>query len=124
MYPVCEILNTINNNCEYFLTKIRFHCEELLATRPTPKLEDQPLSAARYYLFNISQIPSILEAVTLIHYCAGDKIEKKMRWARHVAWMGERRGVYRVLVGKPEGKRPVGRSGVDGRIISKWILKN
>ena len=32
-----------------------------------------------------------------------------MRWARHVARMGERGGVYRVLVGKPEGKRPLGR---------------
>ena len=31
------------------------------------------------------------------------------RWAGHVAYMGERRGVYRVLVGKPEGKRPLGR---------------
>jgi len=32
-----------------------------------------------------------------------------MRWAGHVARMGETRGVYRVLVGKPEGKRPLGR---------------
>jgi len=32
-----------------------------------------------------------------------------MRWAGHVACMGERRGVKRVLVGKPEGKRPYGR---------------
>jgi len=32
-----------------------------------------------------------------------------MRWAGHVARLGERRGVYRVLVGKPEGKRPLGR---------------
>ena len=32
-----------------------------------------------------------------------------MRWAGHVAHMGERKGVYRVLVGKPEGKRPLGR---------------
>ena len=32
-----------------------------------------------------------------------------MRWAGHVASMGERRGAYRVLVGKPEGKRPLGR---------------
>ena len=31
-----------------------------------------------------------------------------MRWAGHVARMGERRGVYRILVGKPEGKRPFG----------------
>jgi len=34
---------------------------------------------------------------------------RRMRWARHVARMGEERGVYRVLVGKPEGKRPLGR---------------
>jgi hypothetical protein len=35
---------------------------------------------------------------------------RRMRWAEHVARMGEMRGVYRVLVGKPEGKRPLGRS--------------
>jgi hypothetical protein len=34
---------------------------------------------------------------------------RRMRWAGYVARMGERRGVYRVLVGKSEGKRPVGR---------------
>jgi hypothetical protein len=34
---------------------------------------------------------------------------RRMRWAGHVAHMGEDRGVYRVLVGKPEGKRPLGR---------------
>jgi hypothetical protein len=32
-----------------------------------------------------------------------------MRWAGHVALMGENRFVYRVLVGKPDGKRPFGR---------------
>ena len=32
-----------------------------------------------------------------------------MRWAEHVACMGEDRGVHRVLVGKPEVKRPLGR---------------
>jgi hypothetical protein len=34
---------------------------------------------------------------------------RRMRWAGHVARMGEGRNVYRVLVGKPEGKRPLGR---------------
>jgi len=34
---------------------------------------------------------------------------KRMRWVGRVARMGERRGVHRVLVGKPEGKRPLGR---------------
>jgi len=32
-----------------------------------------------------------------------------MRWVGHVACMGERRGTYRVSVGKPEGRRPLGR---------------
>jgi hypothetical protein len=32
-----------------------------------------------------------------------------MKWTGHVACMGERKGVYRVLVGKPERKRPLGR---------------
>jgi len=36
-------------------------------------------------------------------------IKSRMRWVGHVARMWERRGVYRVLVGKPEGKRPLGR---------------
>jgi len=34
---------------------------------------------------------------------------RRMRWAGHLARMGEGRGMYRVLVGKPEGKRPLGR---------------
>jgi hypothetical protein len=32
-----------------------------------------------------------------------------MRWAGHVARIGEERNVYKVLMGKPEGKRPLGR---------------
>jgi len=38
----------------------------------------------------------------------------RMKWAGHMARMGERRGVYRVLVGKPQGKRPL------GRLRRKW----
>jgi hypothetical protein len=34
---------------------------------------------------------------------------RRMWWAGHVARMGKGRGIYRVLVGKPEGKRPLGR---------------
>ena len=34
---------------------------------------------------------------------------RRMRWAGHVARIWNRRGVYRVMVGKPEGKRPLGR---------------
>jgi hypothetical protein len=34
---------------------------------------------------------------------------KRMRWAGHVARIGEKRNAYRILVGMPEGKRPLGR---------------
>jgi hypothetical protein len=34
---------------------------------------------------------------------------RRMRWAGHVARMGEKRNAYRLLVGKPEGRRPLGR---------------
>ena len=37
--------------------------------------------------------------------------------------MGEGKGVHRVLVGKPEGKRHWGEPGVDGRIMLRWIFR-
>jgi len=46
---------------------------------------------------------------------------RRMRWAGHVAGMGEERGVYRVLVGKPEGGDHWGDLGVDVWIILGWI---
>ena len=48
---------------------------------------------------------------------------RRMRWVGHVALMGERRGVYRVLVGKPERKNNLGDPGVDWRIILRWIFR-
>ena len=46
-------------------------------------------------------------------YCSPNIVRviksRRMRWVGHVARMGEERGVYRVLVGKSEGRRPVGR---------------
>jgi hypothetical protein len=48
---------------------------------------------------------------------------RRMMWAGHVACIGEERKVYRVLVGKPEGKRPFESvQGIDGRMGSEWIL--
>ena len=43
-----------------------------------------------------------------------------MRWAWHMACMGEGRGACSVLVGTPEGSRSLGRPGVDWRIVLKW----
>jgi hypothetical protein len=46
-----------------------------------------------------------------------------MRWARYVARLGEARGVYRVLVGKPEERDHWRDPDVDGRIILRWIFR-
>jgi hypothetical protein len=48
---------------------------------------------------------------------------RRMRWAGHVARMGEERGVYRVLVGKPEGKSPLGRPRRRWVEILGWIFR-
>jgi hypothetical protein len=45
---------------------------------------------------------------------------RRMRWAGHVARIGEGRNEYRILVGKPEGKDHLKDQGVDGRMGSKW----
>jgi hypothetical protein len=45
-----------------------------------------------------------------------------MRWAGHVVSMGEERDIYRILVGKPEGKNHLEDQAVDGRMESEWIL--
>ena len=46
-------------------------------------------------------------------YCSPNIVRviksRRMRWAGHVAGMGKRRGMYRILVGKSEGKRPLGK---------------
>jgi transposase len=38
--------------------------------------------------------------------------------------MGEGRGAYRIVVGRPEGRRPLGKPRLDGRLIIKWIFKS
>ena len=48
---------------------------------------------------------------------------RRMRWAGHVARMGEERRVYRVLVGKLEGRRPLGRPRSRWWIILGWISR-
>ena len=49
--------------------------------------------------YDLYSLPNIVRVVK----------SRRMRWAGHVARIGEDRGVQRVLVGKPEGKRPLGR---------------
>jgi hypothetical protein len=57
-------------------------------------------------LHNLYSSPNIVRVIK----------SRRMRWAGHVARMGEGRGVYRVLDGRPEGKNHWEDLGVDGRI--------
>jgi hypothetical protein len=63
-------------------------------------------------LHNLYSFPDIIRQIK----------SRRMRWVGHVACMGEGRKVYRVLVGKPEGKTPLGGRGVDGRMGLEGIL--
>jgi hypothetical protein len=60
--------------------------------------------------------------ITLVLYSFPNIIRqiksRRKRWAEHVAHMGEERNVYKVLMGKPEGKRPHGRPRHSGRMRS------
>jgi hypothetical protein len=48
---------------------------------------------------------------------------RRMRWAGHAARIVEGRVVYRVLVGKPEGKRPLGKPRCRWEVILRWIFR-
>jgi hypothetical protein len=50
-------------------------------------------------LHNLYSSPNIIRTIK----------SRRMRWAGYVAHMGEKRNAYRILVGKPEGRRPLGR---------------
>jgi hypothetical protein len=64
-------------------------------------------------LRDLYSLPNILRVVK----------SRRMKWVGHVARMGEGRGVQRVLMGRPEGKRPLGRPRHRWGIILRWIFR-
>jgi len=48
---------------------------------------------------------------------------RRMRWAVHLSCMGERKVAHRILVGKPEGKKCLEDTGVDGSLLLRWIFR-
>jgi hypothetical protein len=58
-------------------------------------------------LHNLYGSPSIIRMIK----------SRRMRWTGHVARMGEKRNAYRILVGKPQGKRSLGRPRLSGIIM-------
>jgi hypothetical protein len=67
-----------------------------------PKRDDVTAGYGKLHneeLHNLYSSPSIIRMIK----------SRRMRWARHVARMGEKRNTYRILLGKPEGKKLLGR---------------
>jgi len=67
-----------------------------------PRRDEETGEWRRLHKEDLNNLYSSLNIVRVIK-------SRRMRWAGHVARMGEERVVYRVLMGKPEGKRPLGR---------------
>jgi hypothetical protein len=63
--------------------------------------------------YNLNSTPNIIWVIK----------SRRIRWMAYVARMGKRRGAYRALVGRPQGKNYLEYLGVDGRIILKRIFK-
>jgi hypothetical protein len=64
-------------------------------------------------LHNFYSSPSIIRMIK----------SRNMRWAGHIARMRDKRNAYRILVGKPERKSPLGNLDIGGRIILNCILE-
>jgi hypothetical protein len=72
---------------------------EVRVMRVVPHINSQWRKLHNEELSDLYSLPNIVRVVK----------SRRLRWAVHVARMGEGRGVHKVLVGKPEGKRPLGR---------------
>ena len=80
------------------------------------------------YIENILQNTSLDPVMFKYLYCSPNIVRviksRRMRWAGHVARMGEERGVYTFLVGNRRGRDHWGDLGVDGWIILGWISRS
>jgi hypothetical protein len=102
------ILPVVLYGCESWLLTLREECRlrvfenRVLRRIFGPKRDEVTGQWRRLHnkeLYGLYSSPSIIRVTK----------SRRLRWAGHVARMGERRGAYRALVGKPEGRRPLGR---------------
>ena len=100
--------NSTNDGCETWLFTVSKECwlrmfENRVLTRIfVPKSNEVTGEYRKLHNEELNDLHSLPNSIQVIKL-------KRMSWAGHVACMGDRKGVYRVLVGKPGGKRPLGR---------------
>jgi len=89
--------------CEYFILSMpHCTCVEMYENSQFARLHFASVSCSVAYYEELRGLYSLPNIVRVVK-------SRRMRWAGHVARMGKGRGVHRVLVGKSEGKRPLGR---------------
>jgi hypothetical protein len=102
------ILHVVLCDCESWSLTLREECRQRVFENKVlrrifrPKRDEVTGEWRRLHnkeLYALYSSPDIIEVIK----------SRRLRWARHVACMGERRAAYRALVGKPEGRRPLGR---------------
>jgi hypothetical protein len=88
--------------CWYVEHRLRVFENRVLRRIFGPKRDGVTVEWRRLHneeLYDLYSSPNIVRVIK----------SRRMRWAWHVARMGERRGAYRILVGRPKGRRPLGR---------------
>jgi hypothetical protein len=96
--------NTIKSSGTYFFDHQfeTYNCLTKVWCSTAPKRDEVTGEWRRLYnkeLYALYSSPNIIRMIK----------SRRLRWAEHVARIGERRGAYRALAGKPEGRRPLGR---------------
>jgi hypothetical protein len=82
------------------------------------------ICTATFSIQSLYVLPAERENVCALGVCfVWISVSKRVKWAAHVACGREGRGTCRVLVGKPEGRRPLERSRHKWEDILKWIFK-
>ena len=117
------ILPVVLYGCETWSLTLREECRrrvfENMVLRRIFEPKSKDLIGEQRYLHN-EELNDLYSSRNIIQVIKS----KRMRWAGNVACMGERRGVYRVvLVGKPEGTNHLEDPRVDGRITLRWIFR-
>ena len=77
---------------------------KILTVLLSKTLEVSNISKLYFFLYYNEELSDLYSLPNIVRV-----VKSRMRWAGHVARMGEGRRLYRVLVGNPEGKRPLGR---------------
>jgi hypothetical protein len=88
----CEALQEIRKVLSELEEMVTYYFSMIFLKKHVQNLHNEELH-------NFYSSPSIIRMIK----------SRSMRWTRHVAQMGERRNAYRILVGKPERRRPLGR---------------